>query len=497
MPESAEGKTKMNDIQIDGKSFTADEIQALAKAGVLNIGEKHDTFQTTTQAQVPHGFNQGDAWGGSGGLFTRPGADPTVYSAIRSVNGSLMNALIQSGNAVRTTRMVNPEYKILAGVQDIVGSTNELCGDFPTAGLATLCTTRSQFGYFRLGNERINLPQIGERINMADVDYSVVNPPMASPIIPDIVNASNINTYLGLAMMRYAQNATREWCRTLFQGQNGTKAGAFYSEFDGFDQIIKTGYIDLESGDACDAADSVVVNRASEAVTSTTNPIVKQMGSILYKLQRRGEQTFGVRPNIVLAMHPDMFEALTQVWPQQYYTESQVVLTTSADRLNTSGRENVEYRDEMRAQMFLPLRGQRIPVYTDDGIAISDSGGGMESDIYYIPMNVGGSVVTYMEAFDMGNPAISEVGQLLPNGAYRITNGGLYMVTPQQTGSCYSWLFEARPRLVMRTPWLAARLTNVQYTLEQYQDSPYPDGSYYVNGGAYDVVESLPYYSGS
>lgn len=483
-------------MEINGKEFTAEELAVLNKAGLLNIGQKHDTFATTNQIQQPHGYNQFDP--NTGGLFTRPGAEPDIFGAIRMPRPSLLTRIIQN-RGVSINTIWNPEYDILTGVKALQGTQGGACGDAPYSGFAKLCTTRNQFGFFRMKVERFDLTSVGQRINRADVDYRLVNSPRYQPFLPDVVTRSaNPNTTLGLALMRFAITAEREMLPVAYSGVLGTNSGAFFSEFDGLDTLIRTDYIDVESGNLCTAAASIVLSRAGVPVTTTTPNIVTQIGGIIHQLEMRAMQT-GLDPvDWVLAMHPNLFEALVRIWPQTYYTEGQIGYNTSTPGFSQT-TEMTRERYDMTNNSYLIIRGKRYEVIQDDAITQANAGAGFNSTIYFVPMRVlGGTPVTYFEAFDMGNTMVREFTDVPGIGEqYTVINGGMYYMTPTKTGECFEILFGGRPRIVLRTPWLAARLTNVNYTLDtvDYSQSPFPDAPYYVDGGRYFTEASLPYVS--
>lgn len=489
----------MDKVMLGDKEVSLEEIAILAKMGLLQVGQKNDTFATSNQMQLPHGYNQFDP--ATGGLFTRPGAEPDIFSAMRMPRPSLLTMLIQ--NRFNIDVILNPEYSILTGVRSLQGSTNEPCGDAPYSGFAKLCTTRNAFGRFRMKIERFDLADIGGRINRADVNYQVVNMPRYQPFVPDTVKmANNPNTALGLALMRFAVTAERQMLPVVYSGVAGTANGAFVSEFDGLDTLIRTDYIDVESGNTCDSAASLIVNRAGVNVATggddptSANNIALQIGGILHQLERRAQQT-GLDPvQWVIAMHPDLFEAIVRFWPQTYYTEGQIGYNTSTVGFSNT-REMTDFRWDMTNGSYLIIRGKRFMVLQDDAIDIDQAGLGFTSDIYFVPMSaLGGTPVTYFEAFNMGNTDVQEFQNIPGIGErYRVINGGFYAMTSTQTGECFEVLFNARPRIVMRTPWLAARLTNVGFNLPsyEYEQSPFPDGYYHVNGGRYETTNSLPY----
>lgn len=481
-----------NMIKYKGVEIPVDTYQAMLDKGL--VGEKNDTVQSTFM-QVPHGYSQQWTSPPEGGLFTRPGVTPGMFSAVPAVMGGLL-AMLYAG----VTDLVTPEYEIITAV-DAADGTNptSFCGTATNPGNMKVGTHRSAFGEFFMSSEKITLNKTGGRVNLGDMDRTLLNSIAAqSAFLPDILRNDSINTEIGMYIYRFGVHAMRVMSRTLFAGNatlsNSNTEKGFIKEFDGFDKQIKTGYTDIESGNTMPAADSIVKNFSSADATVASNGIVDLIAQIDYQLSDLASRT-GLDPlQYGLSMRPDMFWALTAVWPCSYLTNSCGVDNTTTGRVNVSGSEQVQMRDSMRNGKFLWVNGKMVPVFCEDGIEQTVSGVGFSSTIYFIPFYAGGQRVTYVEAFDQNNSRINAFRDVAGATNYRTSNGGLWAMTHQQTGFCYEILFAAQPRLVSRTPFLAAKIENVVYKLTNgYTRSPYTAEPYYSGGGRYT---SNPYSGG-
>ena len=58
---------------------------------------------------------------------------------------------------------------------------------------------------------------------------------------------------------------------------------------------------------------------------------------------------------------------------------------------------------------------------------------------------------------------------------------GAFLSWPRQTNQCVVWQTKVEPRLVLRTPWLAARLQNVVYCPTQHVRESFPADPYHVD----------------
>lgn len=468
-------------IRAGGMEFdTVEEVQKAVNAGLI---QKHDVTQTSPNMQVPHGiaFDQN-----IGGLFTRPGADPDMFGTIVIPTGARLLAELFLGTSI----LWNPEYDVLSGVKALEGNpAANGCAPAPKSGDAKLCTLRSAFGEAYIETEQGQLNKMGGRINLADTDRRLLNlAGLNNPLLPEPLQmAQNINTPLGLSYMKMYQTILRELMRVLFVGNYGSSSGIFTKEFNGFDNLIIENPTDVENN-TCTAASAKVFNWENTDVGGTLNgnDLVDIISGLMHYVMRLSDDT-ELPMQGVLLMDNDLFYVLTAAWPCSYLTNRCVTTDNEGQRVVVSGREQVEMRDEMRNGSFLWVNGQRIPVVQSTAIARTAFGPGYSSTIYFVPMYALGRKVTYLEGFDQNNTSIQQFVNAAPGTRYRAFNGGFYAMTDLQTRFCIEHMYGFQPRLIMRTPWLAWRIQNVNYTMPGflYSRDWNPSGAYHANGGRY------------
>jgi len=214
-------------------------------------------------------------------------------------------------------------------------------------------------------------------------------------------------------------------------------------------------------------------------------------------LQGKARQQ-GLGPaDIRLVMREPLFYAITEIWPCQYNsyrcTTNPTSVVAGFDTL-----QSIAMRDAMRMGQYLLIDGRQVPVILDDCIGEenhADNGtiptGGFASDIYFVPFSArGGTIRTlYWEYYDYSKdvlPDISGVG----GATYFWSDGGVFLwgLKPPDNW-CLEVISKVEPRLILRTPQLAGRLTNVAYTPLQHVDDPLPSQDYFTNGG---VVSGYP-----
>ncbi len=445
------------------------------------FGVKHDASGTPLAAGYAHG---------PGGILSFPGTDPDVFQTVVG-NMGILGSL-----PTKSSLYTNPTYSIITGVQGDTGDEkNTVCEDAPVAGLKKVCIVTSVFGRYERATQELELNRLGQRVDRADpMDLRLVG----SPIHQSGVFASGAHSPATPGDMLTNEVVQKLWernismhrllSRQLWLGNPvNNSGGGGYKEMTGFDQLINTGHVDAETGTSCPSVDSDIknFNYGNIGVAGQGDALIDALSN-MYRFVRSLALRTGVMPvRWVFVMRDAAFWEITKVWPCSYLSY-RCQLPANAE-LIVDGAEQVRMRDEMRAGNYLLIDGERIDVILDDGINedtpatnANVTEGCFASDIYLVPMSVvGGRAVTFLEYFDYTNPSISSaLGNLV---LARVE--GAFLTWVRQTNQCVVWQTKVEPRLVMRTPWLAGRLQNVQYCTPQHPRDPFPTDPYFVDGG--------------
>ena len=75
-----------------------------------------------------------------------------------------------------------------------------------------------------------------------------------------------------------------------------------------------------------------------------------------------------------------------------------------------------------------------------------------------------------------------------------VTDGGQFLDFARRINLCVQWEMQFSPRIIMRTPWLAGRIQNVQYCPMQHERESFPEDPYFVDGGLTET-EGVSYQS--
>lgn len=452
----------------------------------------HPTYKALAAKAVSSTPASG-VWGhGNGGLFSYPGMERPVFSAM------LLPFLgLQSILPVRPSNTDNPVYGIFTGVTATSGSEpTGVCDDPPTVGLSKLCKHTFVWGRQSRQTQVYDLDRFGHIVNRSDfTDFQMLgNPFMTPPPNPNVptMPGGNANTVLnneiGKAFFEFATAWARDFARELYTGNpTNNTAGGGRKYFYGLDILVNTGYRDAETGTACPAADSLVRSFGDLRVDQNQTEIVNYITYMYRNLKYIAERAGLMPAEWALAMRYSAFYEITAVWPIAYNTYRNTVTTTGQEVFN-NGSELVRMRDEMRNGRYLLVDGEKIPVVLDEAITETEPAAGVfESSIYFIPLRVLGSTpVTFFEHLNydiMGGPA--EASKFFAPGDtfYTTDSGRFFWIKKPPTNFCVQALAKTEPRLILLTPHIAGRLTDVRYSPLIHERGSFTDDPYYVNGG--------------
>lgn len=434
---------------------------------------------------------------GPGGLFSNPALEGALISAMALPRMGLADIL-----PIHPTTFANPLYGIVTGVTATTGTDPAgPCNDFKVAGLTKLCTQTSYLGRQGRMSRVMEVDRMGLLQDRGEhTDFRLLGGPASSgsnaPTIMGMGNSSSmLNTEIGKVLFELATAWKRDFAREFWTGNpTNNNAGGGVKYYRGMDLLINTGYRDAVTSVACAAADSDVRSFGNLDIATNGATLVRVISN-MYRNRQYIARATGLDPvKFVLAMRWSAFYEITEVWPCAYQTYRCTNLATGSTNFVDSG-QMVAMRDEMRGDLmnrsgqYLLIDGERVPVVIDDGIEELGIGAGtFRSSIYLVPLTVlGGTEVTYMEYlnYDAPNGALASARMMAPEGSYRTSDGGRFLwhnKPPEMF--CLQVAVKTETRLILRTPFLAARLTGVQYTPIQHERDAFTDGTYFVNGGA-------------
>ena len=454
--------------------LNAQQLESLAAfAGAM------ETFKTasSTATQLPaHG---------PGGVFSTPGLNQNVFNAMIIPYSGLAKILPKFKSVD-----IWPLHAITTGVTAVTGThPTGNCEPCKVPGNLKEGQITAAFGRRCLSTKTIDVSNVGARNNRGEfTDLKWIGDPFAQaasslPTTPMGRGSNPLLSELAKARAEFLAGYAQEFSRELYTGNPVNNSGT-YAEFRGLNILVNSGYQDAITGAFLSAADSLVKN-FNINVTGNGAEFVNQLTAV-YRRQSMAASDMGLAPVTFAFVMPEMlFYELTSVWPCAYNT-SKCAANAGGATVNLDGTDQRQLVQDMRNGEYLLIDGAKVRVILDNAITQTDTDGTFSSTIYLLPLTVrGGIASTYLEFFDYSNGDASEVISAFGTpGKYDVTDGGRFIWARRENGFCVSMDSVARERLILETPWLAARFTNVLYTPVAVTKSGFPtDGNRFYNGG--------------
>lgn len=473
----------MTNIIIGNKEYTPDEVAALAKAGVLNVGQKHDTSAAAAtniplNGPYPNSTTQF-------GIYSTPGVRPGMWNVVPRVR-----SFAQAIPMFRSVNM-NELIDVATGVSAGTGNNQtSACTVGPKPGHLLGAQISATFGIIHGSTKIFDITQVGMRRNRADVDREVFNQARVQnawlPDVPGIDGEGRYWTALRAELYALGIDMERNVSQVHFKGVAGTESNDYRyvaRQWNGLDSLIKTGWTDAVTGLAVSGLNATVVswNAALDATVGGRTLLAAVQDA--YFAQTDFLYRLGITPQFALVMRPDTFRALAQQWACAYAT-TRCTSSNAGQPLVQDANAIVTLREDILRRQYLPMEGEDVPVLLDDTIARDTLGNNQyKSDIYGVMLSGNGRPTVYGEYFDMGNAEAMEVEGFLTGGNSQVLNGGLYRAFRRETGGCIEFDFFARPRLITDAPFAHFRIDDVAYNSYYNQRDAIPGMSYYSESG--------------
>jgi len=364
-------------------------------------------------------------------------------------------------------------------------------------GQFKLCKQQHPFGQQGRESQVLNIKYAGQVVNRGEFTDNVLfgtpnmgDNAMAAPVDWGRVLQTEYENKLAALYLGYF----RDYAQYIYTGNPQTTAGsAGWQQYRGLDLLVSTGKRDAVSGVLCPAADSLVIDFSSVNATSNGATIYGVLANAVTNLERLAEQ-LGFDVKWAFTMRYGAFWTLTNIWPCVYATVGCAVNTVIR---SSSAEEMTKMRDDMRQGHYLLIEGKRYEVIIDDTKVEEVAAGGVvgtyESDIHFLPLTANGEPTLFWEYFPFNQQAIQAAQAMAPAGYFTVLQNGRFLQVRQSpTHTCVQVEIIERPRLILMTPFLAAKFTNMRYTISIHERDAMPNETYFVNGGG--TTTPLPYF---
>lgn len=469
-------------IEINGIPFTLSQAKAMSQKGLLNMGQKNDPSSTTPSSAPLHGVFPGNA--NMFGAFSNPGVRPERFSAMQRPRS--MAGLLKP----QKSELMNEIVGIVTG-QTAATGTNATgwCAGGMLSGVLKTCQQTYPMGNFKMRSRIAVIQEAGMLRNRADIPGMILNnPPAENPLIPDpFWRLTDDRSILQLEFYNLGVQMERSLVKEIWQGVVGTDTGipGWWKDMNSLSSLVKTGYVDSETGLACPAADSQVIAwNADVGATVAGRNIVQVYSDVYYAAVDRADAVGLGGTEFAFVMRKEAFRALVQVWVCQYYINRCLSAGVVGAPFTTDATETRRLELEMRNGQYLLIDGIPVRVVFDEGIPLEQLGANiLRSDSFLLPISWNGYPLTRLEYFDMGNFYANELRTAVVTQS-ELINNGLYLLSKQESEGCVEFTISAKMRLFLETPFLAARIDDMSYTYLAQTHVADPGTSFlYVNGG--------------
>lgn len=407
---------------------------------------------------------------GPGGLFNTAGLEnPFLSTVVRPLGlGPYLPAF--------PSTYTDPYYGVITEiVSNAESEPDYVCDPAPTGSMKNGVLSAT-FGRVQQATKDIDLGAISVSLNNADRTDLMLLGNLLEPIdagsgFPSDVNESNVlNNAIKAGMVTAAFTMAQKLNVMLWEGDPAaatTNGG--HIPFNGLSKLVKTGYVDAQTGNVLPPVDSIVIDGAWTTIGVDAD-IVGTLRSLMAYLENLANTTVG-GATFAICMRPNVWDQISDVWHTNYNDEITAQIgAATASRLVLDASQLTALRDEMKTNQLLPIGGKVYPVILDHGIheidavedAVNLAGTELSSSIYVIPLTIGpGMPVTYWEYLDwrVTQALLAESG--LSNAIQFWTDSARFAWTAQQLRMCISLQMRAEPRVVLRTPQLAARIDDL------------------------------------
>lgn len=310
-------------------------------------------------------------------------------------------------------------------------------------------------GLLGAAGQPIPLTKVGERKCDKQPTYTLP--------FPGFPNGVRIDNDIDFEAIVAAEALKADLSRLLIDGDKDT-AG----QFDGLQQLVNTGYVDVKTGTTNAGIDSTIVAWANDNMDGSVNGLGNLIAMVIALVRRikhrvqlagKGNIALGdmvlVMPTFLRDCFLDAFACYGLCAPSQY---------------NELFRDNLavrEFRDRFNGGLFgdgyITVDGVPIPVITHDWLSIGQAGAGVfTGDIYILTKRLGATSVLYGQYHPL-NEAV-DVAAKFGADHYRALQGGRMIQWSKWDNLCVQTALAIKPNIYLSAPWAQARITNVACT---------------------------------
>lgn len=321
----------------------------------------------------------------------------------------------------------------------------------------------------------------GQDIAAINIDYKYCDKEPIYRIDGTVIN-NDAEWQLSLAANVLRDDISRH----LITGNN-----AVAGQFDGLENLVKTGYVDARTGTPCTHVDSIVVDWNNASISGIADTIAEIVNRI--KLRARSAGGVRVSQDMVIMLPAFLRDCLVN----EFACEGPCATSGSATVMVIQGDARSNRDRYLVGGQFgdgwIPVNGEPISFLVNDWIpfqsCVGGGAGSFSSDIYILTRQLGNRVVLRGE-YQSFEAAAAELARNFGSNLFRVTDGGRFLVYSKSDETCFNTCLLTRPGLYLSAPWVQARITDVCCTVNLDPIGPDVQTQYFLNYA--DLYQAVP-----
>jgi len=257
-------------------------------------------------------------------------------------------------------------------------------------------------------------------------------------------------------------------------------------EFDGLEQLVNTGYVDVHTAQPCTPIDSIVSDWGSTVMSAA---LITRIIAYIRRIRQRAASRGGIRPEDMVIMMPSFLRDCFMTQWACYGICSEDADSTS--RWETRDRDEKYRGGGLYGDGYITVDGVDVSLLTNDWIPWTSSAPNLCSDIYILTRRIGNLPILYLQWQDM-NQGVAEMTRQAGYTHFTTSDGGRFIHWVKTDELCIQVCLAIKPALFLMAPWAQARIDNVCCATEGGLDPEVPLSCNYFAGGHPPIEVSCP-----
>jgi len=443
-------------------------VRALQKAGGqsvgLGYGQPGNHNMKHAQKQVLTAVDE--TLYGCCGLFSVCGPDAILSRVIQDTKFSTWLGWQQNNDCYQFVKTITWIGQEGTAAHDVESSAGAPCDEPPTVEWGA-CEYLLEKGLLRQCGQAIYITVVGERYCDKQPLYTW--------------EGQRINNDLDWQAIMAGMVLQNEVDRLAVVG-NRAVAG----EFDGLENLVNTGYVDVHTAQPCTPIDSLVVDWGSAAMSAA---LITQVIALVRRIRQRAARNGGIRSeDMVISMPAFLRDCFMDQWVCFGFCDE---TGDSTSRWETRDREEKYRGGGLYGDGYITVDGVDVSLLVNDWIPWTSVAPTLCSDIYILTRRIGNLPIMYLQWQNMNEGAAALTKQA-GYSHYTTSDGGRFMHWIRSDELCVQVCLALKPSLFLSAPWAQARVDNVCCETVGDLDPELPQSCNYYAGGFPPIEVSCP-----